>query len=287
MSATLNIASGLHRGAMIELLDERANEAAREYVLGSGDECDIVLRDASLAPRHCVLKQEWSGLTLRDLRDDQSPVIKPQTTHYRGFDTEVAYDIGGVTITLLHRPAADSAPRHRPRWVDGCFLAAGLAVAIAAFAAKQEATPPSAAAAAKNAAHRPAPDATLLEQVRNTFSADDLRISLNAGTLRIAGETGHLDVKQRIQSLAEDLRGVVAVEDSVTYRDAREHSASAGPFPVKLRGVKIGDPSYFLTDRGARYFVGGVLPDGAEVLAIESDRIRLHVGGRDVIYNLE
>jgi hypothetical protein len=77
------------------------------------------------------------------------------------------------------------------------------------------------------------------------------------------------------------------VEDVVTYLDAREHPTSAGPFPVKLRGVKIGDPSYFLTDRGARYFVGGVLPDGAEVLAIESDRIRLQVGGRDVIYSLE
>ena len=41
----LNIASGLHRGASMTL-------QRREYLLGSGEDCDIVLRDSAVEPRH-------------------------------------------------------------------------------------------------------------------------------------------------------------------------------------------------------------------------------------------
>jgi hypothetical protein len=277
--ATLTIGSGLHRGAVIELV-------ANEYVIGTDEECDIVLRDPSLEPRHVVLKRGWSGFTLHPLREEKSQPIAPQAVNYPGGAIEVVYDIGGVSLSLLQESAATEHPPHgRSRWLAGGIVAAVSVVTIFAFASQRGVTETPAPASSDSS--RKTRDAQLLEQVRNTFAADDLRVALHDGRLRIAGTTEHLDVKQRVHALAEDLKGVIAIEDGVTYVDARERPAAPGPFPVKLRGVMVGDPSYFVTDAGARYFVGGVLPDGAEVLSIEATRISLRIDGRTAIYNLE
>jgi hypothetical protein len=283
-AATLRITSGLHRGATLEL-------TALEYTIGSSDECDIVLRDPSLAPRHCRLKREWRGFTLHDLRNEESRPIVPQQIDHQSDAIEIAYDIGGVVIALVQRTAPhvsdqEQTSRRHPRLAVWGVLSAGLVLTIVALAATRGATQPRQVAAGPIAPSA-AIDPQLLEQVRHTFASDNLNVALHDGRLRIAGNTERLDVKSRIRSLAEDLRGVIAVEDGVTYTDAHEHPAAPGPFPLKLRGVMIGNPSYFVTDRGARYFVGGVLPDGAEVLAIESTQIRLQIGGRTVVYSLD
>jgi hypothetical protein len=285
-AATLRITSGLHRGATLDL-------TALEYTIGTGEDCDIVLRDPSLAPRHCRLKREWRGFTLQDLRNDASGLIAPQTIDHQGDAIEIAYDIGGVVIALTQRTAPHASvsgqeqnSRHQPRLAVWGVLTAGLVLAIVALAATRGATQPRRPAAGPIAPSA-AIDPQLLEQVKHTFASDNLDVALHDGRLRIAGNTERLDEKSRIRSLAEDLRGVIAVEDGVTYMDAHQQPAAPGPFPLKLRGVMIGNASYFVTDRGARYFVGGVLPDGAEVLAIESTQIRLQVGGRTVIYSLE
>jgi hypothetical protein len=131
------------------------------------------------------------------------------------------------------------------------------------------------------------PVSELLDQVQHTFAGENLQVGLHDGRLRITGTTQQVTVKDRVRSLADDLHSIITVEDGVAYMDARQRPVDAGPFPVKLRGVMVGHPSYFLTDTGARYFVGGVLPDGAEVLSIEATRIRFLVGGVPVVYNLE
>ena len=61
LALSLRIDSGLHQGASLELLQA-------DYVIGSAEDCDIVLRDPNVAARHCRLTREWSGFTVRDLR---------------------------------------------------------------------------------------------------------------------------------------------------------------------------------------------------------------------------
>lgn len=126
----------------------------------------------------------------------------------------------------------------------------------------------------------------LIEQVQRALGTGNLQVSLHDGRLQIEGTTPQLAVKGRIRALAEDLRDTVTVEDRVTYVDSREH-APMGPLPIRVRGVMIGEASYFLTDQGARYFVGGVLPDGAEVLSIDAAKIQFRIAGKIVAYNLE
>ena len=58
--ATLKISSGLHGGASLEL-------TGAEYLIGCGDDCDIVLRDAHVAGRHCSLSRSWSGFSVQEI----------------------------------------------------------------------------------------------------------------------------------------------------------------------------------------------------------------------------
>src|SRR5436309_3551909 len=60
-AVALRITSGLHRGASMPL-------TGLEYLIGSGDDCDVVLRDAAVSAHHCQLGREWSGFCVRDLR---------------------------------------------------------------------------------------------------------------------------------------------------------------------------------------------------------------------------
>jgi Inner membrane component of T3SS, cytoplasmic domain len=334
----LNIESGLHRGASMAL-------EGGEYLLGSGDDCDIVLRDGLVEPHHCRLTREWFGFSLCDVRGGKPQPIAPQAVNYRGGEIEAVYDAGGILLNLRQPVPAgpEAAPEpsveRRWSWIWPTAVLAGLAVTAGVFVAADRVVAQvqvpmpqrivrgnqALAAAGLSSIHfRQSPhgglevvglvtDASqwqrlhewlqhsrfedahiavqllpdLLEQARHALATENLQVSLHADRLRIEGTTPQLVVKDRIRTLAADLRGTVAVEDQVKYVEASERAAPAPPFPIKLRAVMVGKPSYFLSDRGVRYFVGGVLPDGAEVLAIDAQHIRFQLNGKVLVYNLE
>jgi type III secretion system (T3SS) inner membrane Yop/YscD-like protein len=334
----LVITTGLHRDASMEL-------TAHDYLIGSGDDCDIILRDGGIAPHHCRLARQWYGFALHDLRGEKPLPITPQSVNYHAGEIEAVYAIGGILLALRQAPPlrqetmAATDGHARVPWAVPAAVAAGLVLTIVAFAAAnrvvKQAQPPmaermiagnkslteqgfgsthfglgahgeleisglvtdigererlrnwlrSAHYGDAQVAVQSASD--IVDQVQHALAPDNLQIGLRDGQLRIEGTTPRLAVKDRIRALTEDLKGTVAVEDRVAYVDPRDRAAAVPPLPIKLRGVKVGNPSYFLTDRGARYFVGGVLPDGAEVLAIEAKQIRFRVADRVIVYNLE
>lgn len=61
MSRQLRILSGLHRGAEVSL------DREQRCVVGSSGDCSVVLFDAQVAPRHCVIQLDDFGLSCRAL----------------------------------------------------------------------------------------------------------------------------------------------------------------------------------------------------------------------------
>ena len=333
LTTTLRITSGLHHGASMEL-------TAAEYVIGCADDCDIVLRGAEVAARHCRLTREWSGMVVFDLRPAVAQSVTARRVSYDGGAIELEYDVGGVQFTLRHPPSA-RAEQHSNKqpaaWPLLLIGIGGVVVALTLTAISGAVKQTQGAAAQRmealdralagqglgsihlgrgahgdlevhgsvaDAAHRRRLDewlaanhldnahvsvvatSDLVEEARRALADDAVRVELRDGQLLVEGRTSRTVLKNRIHALAEDLRGTVAVEDRVAYVAADDLN-SPGPLPVRVQGVMIGNPSYFITDSGVRYFVGGVLPDGAEVLSIDASAIQFRRAGLVIAYKLQ
>jgi Inner membrane component of T3SS, cytoplasmic domain len=335
---TLIVKSGLHQDAVLELTEPA-------YTIGASPDCDIVLRDADIAPKHCRVLRTIAGVSLCDIRSDSPRALTPAATTREDGSRELLYTVGAVQIALIwHVPVnqtlrAEVLPTarsvHRPRTAlmvfsgllltalvlaaagqiaahfrltiaeriaqgDQALLAAGFTFArfqatgagdeleltgfVANAAGKRRLREWLAHSAYKNARVRVHDVAALTQQVRDTLADPGLKVSFDGQRLRIAGTTADLAVRARIRALGEDLQGVAGIEDRVAYVEA---NAAPGPLPVRIRDVMVGAARYFSSDSGERYFEGALLPDGAEVLAIEAHQIRFRRDGRELVYNLD
>lgn len=332
---TLKVISGRHSGARIELSEG-------DYLIGSGESCDVVLLDDGIAERHCRVTLKRKGFTVLDVRgNDVQPLSARSVTHgERTIQSE--YEIGGVLISLtLQRQeslcvSSWLAGLAASKWKMPAFAALGamlmISVALGLQRSAEPATPEQIAALVVSASAelvqrgfesvrfravgrslevvgfvadlaeekrlrqwlkkenysgvrvsvRQIPH--LLEDVRQTLRDGALHVELRGRQLRIEGTTHQPSIKDRIQSLARELEGLVEIDDRVVYTPS---SVKPGPLPIRLRGVMLDEPRYLVTDTGARYFVGGAMPDGAEVVAIEADGIRFRKEGQTLFYSLE
>ena len=329
--ALLRITSGLHRGASLELTHA-------QYLVGSADECDIVLRDTQVAARHCTLSREWAGITVRDLRSGVEQLATARKVSYNGGAIEAEYDIGGVQFTVRHPPTEKQQRTHKRQasWLFVLVVIAGAIAAVTLTASsgarrwRLQAAVQRLEALNRNlaeqglgsvhlgrdthgevqvngtvtdTAHRRhleewlaaqhlddahlnvVATSELVDEARRALADDEVSVRPVDGRLVVEGKTSRTQLQNRIRALAEDLRGTVAVEDHVVY--VADDDNPPGPFPVRVQGVMIGKPSYFMTDSGVRYFVGGVLPDGAEVLSIDPEAIQFRRAGAVVAYKLQ
>ncbi|MDR2162281.1 MAG: hypothetical protein LBO77_09120 [Desulfovibrio sp.] len=100
--ALLKILSGLHAGAEMEL-------GAGDWVLGSGEESDLIITDAGVAPRHVLLRIMANGEYALTPQDDSvwvagasvAPVGQPLPPF-------AVFSVGGVHMALGH--ATDAWP---------------------------------------------------------------------------------------------------------------------------------------------------------------------------------
>lgn len=127
----------------------------------------------------------------------------------------------------------------------------------------------------------------LTNRVREALGDSGLRVNyIPGGKVRIEGNSSDMALRSKVQLLAADLSGVVAVEDLVVYDEAPPEP-KAYPLPVRIVSLSPGEQGSFTTDSGARYFVGGILSDGAEVTAVLSDGVAFKLGEKNIIYPLK
>lgn len=127
----------------------------------------------------------------------------------------------------------------------------------------------------------------LVSRVREGLRTPSLAVSYQgAGRVLVKGETDSKAVQERLQRLHDDLAGVVQIDNQTTLV-ARQSARREHRLPVKVQDVRTGVAGSFSDGEGARYFVGGVLPDGAEVVAIGADQIEFALGETRIIFPLK
>jgi type III secretion protein D len=289
--ATLSVETGLHAGACLQLV-------AGQYVIGCAPECDIVLRDSHVAEQHCKLIRGWAGFSVRDVRSKPAILVAPKEVKYDGGSIEASYEVGGLRF-LVRQPApagisqgaSGGGNAAKPRvavmiLISGVLVAAVCAAAMeqgkrsGVGAGAQPAAVPGSGLDANKASH-------LIEQARLALADTRIKVELHDGRLLVEGTTSETALKARIEALATDLRNTIRIEDRVNYVGASVSPEGPEPLPIRVQSVMLGQPGYFITDNGARYFVGGVLPDGAEVVAIDADQIQFKRAGQTIVYKLQ
>lgn len=127
----------------------------------------------------------------------------------------------------------------------------------------------------------------LVQRVQDALGDADLAVTWHpGGVVRVQGSSSRLELRGDLQRLAADLKGVVVLEDRVTYVETPELPRFR-PLPFRIVNVLPGEHGSFITDTGGRFFVGAVLPDGAQVLAIHADGVEFRLGERTVRYPLK
>jgi hypothetical protein len=286
-AATLNIGTG----ASLKL-------TADQYSIGCAEDCDIVLRDSHIAAHHCGLIRGWAGFAVRDLRSKPARLVTPTDVKYDGGSIDVHYEVGGLQFVVRQPPpagliqesgATDAPPASRAvvlALVVGVLVAA-VALAIIGRVEKQRSALEAQQIVAPSGGLNEKAATRLMEEARMALADDHLKVELHEGRLLVEGRTVQTALKARIQALATDLRGTIPVEDRVTYLAQDEPIDGPGPLPIRVQSVMVGQPAYFITDTGARYFVGGVMPDGAEVAAISAGEIQFTRAGHAFVYKLQ
>ncbi len=143
----------------------------------------------------------------------------------------------------------------------------------------------------------PVDDAHLRVQV-GTALADQVRQALGGaaetkvtytggGHVRVEGSTRSADLKRQVQTLVAEMRGSVAIDDQLALIDGKDSAPAQRPLPIRIVNVMLGDAPYFQTDAGSTYFVGSVLPDGAEVIAIAPLEILFRLDQREIVYRID
>jgi hypothetical protein len=125
----------------------------------------------------------------------------------------------------------------------------------------------------------------LASRVREALADTALSVDyLSAGVVRVQGSSSNLATRERLRSLASELSGVVRIDDRVAFLEVSDTPAREHLLPVRVVDVIPGENGSFSNGNGTRYFVGGVLPDGAEVVAIRVDAIEFAVGKKNITY---
>lgn len=210
-AAVLRIVAGLHSGASRPL-------SRREMVLvGSGDDCDVVLADAGVAAHHALVNVVDGRFHLRAL---DAPLELPGRTLHPGDPVEVSQvqriGIGEAAIAfgpvdapewvaLAPDYGLEAPPRRRPAFTSRLPMIAGIAVlalaGLAIFAAWMPAPPP------------PVDVEQRLRELAREHRVSDVRITRDvdghavlAGTVDDAATAGRLDARIASEALPASVK---------------------------------------------------------------------------------
>ena len=143
----------------------------------------------------------------------------------------------------------------------------------------------------KNASIEIRVGADVLARVKDALADSSVSAQyIGAGTVRIQGSSDKPALMDRIKQIGIDLQEVVRIDNRVAFYKVPDVGPKQHTLPFRIVDIQhetSRNAGSFSADNNARYFVGAVLPDGSEVLAIRSDRIEFLSGDRLITYPLK
>ena len=295
----IEIIGGLHQGAQQSLSAQQA------LLLGSKSDCDVILSDDGIAEHHCLIGLSGSGCWLRPMEasitiNNKYIVAPGETIQLQVCDS---FAIGGAQIrycSLAEEKASKQTKKYayhhllrQKHFRKACVLVLLLLAggAIAGFShqlPKQEfnVSVPSKVSRDTSKNHElnllPSNDQShkqMASNVREILRLSGLKVEalyLSEGQVAVTGYLGNGQaIAAIIQSRAiRDIRGLNKV--IVHNLDAPKISSELGA-GKRITSVMAGSnsdfDSYIVTDDGARYYLGAILPNGGKLTAIENEKI--------------
>jgi hypothetical protein len=133
--------------------------------------------------------------------------------------------------------------------------------------------------------------AELAARVRDAVGDADLTVSYQpGGSVRVQGTSSKMAARERLRRITADLAGAVRVDDRVAFVEAPDRTPKQHVLPIRIVDVRPGTGEHggsFGSENSVRFFVGAVLSDGSEVLAIGDDSIEFSMNGRRINYPLK
>jgi hypothetical protein len=268
----LRVVKGHHKGALTALA------ASDIVVIGSSDDCDVILADDGVAGHHCCATRQDGRLVLRAIDGD---LLLNSRRYGRGTTVQLSpratFGIGEAKIEVV--AAAPGEPTHfvthetpvtflrKFRWTIGASLAVLVVVACALNPDFRVGAKPTVAAPPPRPVERPgyAVAHDVAEVLRLSGVASDARYTGN-GAVTVSGHLGDpKSLESIIQSRAMHdivgLKRVVAVNLDSAQKPVPEEAKRI----VSI--VNASDP-YIVAADGSRYYVGASLPEGGRLSGV-------------------
>jgi Inner membrane component of T3SS, cytoplasmic domain len=319
-SLALHVVKGVHTDALTPLA------ASSMLLIGSSDDCDVILSDAGVVKHHCILSAHSDGITVRPLG---ASVTLHGQRHEPGNGVQllsgVQVELGGAAFEViahnfeladtngaLHHaslPLQGSAARedrmrhpfHRSRWVIGLVLLAAAAFELQPMilTARSHSTE-SEEAAAKSAivAGRQRSGSAVAQDVAEVLRLSGISVDAvydGNGTVKVSGHLGDpANVAAIVQSRAmHEIAGlqrvvVVNLDEPNPPAPAPASAPAAAPLrdPTRIILALGGNNPYVVTADGSRYHVGETLPQGGRLRGVQNGAVLVERSGHIVRLNL-
>jgi len=282
----LKIKTGVHAGAVIRL------DEASLLVIGSSDDCDVILADAGVSSHHCVLQKQGDQFFLRTI---EGGVEVAGRKHDPGVTLLVvpgsAVKVGsaefqlenGVPVPEKEPVPVAVVPRH---WSLSIALG-GLIVTVAAFLAISFQI--SAHSVSATVEH----DVPIVQTTNRSGPAiahdvaEVLRLSGINCEAQYNGDgqvtvSGHLGDPQSLSTIVKSraVREIVGLKRVVAVN--LDHGGKAAGLPVdgtRIVSVVASADPYVVTADGSRYYVGASLPQGGKLAGVKEGEVLVERDG--------
>jgi hypothetical protein len=309
----LRITAGVHQGAVIRL------DAADMLVIGSSDDCDVILADSGVTSHHCLLKKQAGQLLLRSIegaltikgiqqKQGETVLVSPGVpVSIGGAEFEivtggVAGSGDSVASAAATRPSAPGPTQSRAplsraarmqqllrsRPLSATAIAVALVGSVVAVGAVSLGNKGRLTTAAGNDSAAVAALTTRSGAAIAHDVAEVLRLSGIACEAHYNGDgtvtvRGHLGDSQTLATIVNSraIREIVGLKRVMAINlDQAGRSVGSAVDGTRIVSVVASADPYVVTADGSRYYVGASLPQGGRLAGVKEGEVLVERDGR-------